>query len=191
MLHAARWKYRTQKNRQSSSRHHCTNLSGSIFATKAYIDNRKKNVKEQYLLHMSPQHGELRPSNGWDLLASLGRPSKFRPVSRLDFLYCTNGGQQNFAGCLAISWAGTLYIQFWGLLPPNGILTAASRLASKSCVSLYKHRSVTARHSSSGRQPTFVAWYNLQGMELRNFHRGQGATNMRLGGHHVGYRPTF
>jgi len=29
-----------------------------------YIDNRKKLVKQQYLLHMSPQYGELRPTNG-------------------------------------------------------------------------------------------------------------------------------
>jgi len=27
------------------------NLSGYIFATKAYIDNRKKLVKQQYLVH--------------------------------------------------------------------------------------------------------------------------------------------
>jgi len=34
-------------------------LSGYIFATKARIDNRKKLVKQQYVLHMSPQYGEL------------------------------------------------------------------------------------------------------------------------------------
>jgi len=35
-------------------------LSGYIFATKARIDNRKKKlVKQQYLLHMSSQYGEL------------------------------------------------------------------------------------------------------------------------------------
>ena len=39
MLHAGRWKYRTQK---SPSVHHRTILSGYIFATKAYTDNRKK-----------------------------------------------------------------------------------------------------------------------------------------------------
>jgi len=39
VLHAARWKCRTQK---SPSRHHRTTLSGHIFATKACIDNRKK-----------------------------------------------------------------------------------------------------------------------------------------------------
>jgi len=35
-----------------------------IFATKARIDNRKKLVKQQYLLQMSPPYGELRPSSG-------------------------------------------------------------------------------------------------------------------------------
>ena len=38
-------------------------LSGYIFATKASIDNRKK-VKQQYVLQMSPQCGEHRPTNG-------------------------------------------------------------------------------------------------------------------------------
>jgi len=43
--HAARWKYRTQKWRKKSpSRHHRTTLLGCIFATEAYIDNRKKNL---------------------------------------------------------------------------------------------------------------------------------------------------
>jgi len=35
----------------------------------------KKLVKQQYLLHMSPQYAELRPTNGFDLLASLGHRS--------------------------------------------------------------------------------------------------------------------
>jgi len=35
---------------------------GYIFATKARFDNQKKKlVKPQYVLHMSPQCGELRP----------------------------------------------------------------------------------------------------------------------------------
>ena len=42
LLHAARWKHRTQKSRKKSpsGRHHTT-LSGYIFATKARIDNQK------------------------------------------------------------------------------------------------------------------------------------------------------
>jgi len=43
----------------------------------------KKFVKQQYLLHMSSQYGELRPTSGWDLLASLGHPSKFQRDSHL------------------------------------------------------------------------------------------------------------
>jgi len=82
--------------KNSPSAHHRTTLSGYIFATQARIDNRKKLIKQQYLVHMS-----LRPPSGWDPLASLGHPCKFQRVSRLG--------------------------------------------------------SVTARHSSSGRQPNFVA----------------------------------
>jgi len=45
-------------------------LSGYIFTTKAHIDNRKKKlVKQQYVLHMSPQYAELGP-----LLAEIGLP---------------------------------------------------------------------------------------------------------------------
>jgi len=42
---------------------HNTTLSGYIFTTKAYIDNRKKLVKQQYLLQMSAQCGERWPTN--------------------------------------------------------------------------------------------------------------------------------
>jgi len=35
---------------------------------------------------MSLQYGELRPTNGWDRLASLGHPSTFQRVSRLGFV---------------------------------------------------------------------------------------------------------
>jgi len=34
------------------------------FATMARIDSRKKLVKQRYLLHTSPQYGELWPTNG-------------------------------------------------------------------------------------------------------------------------------
>jgi len=45
-----------------------------------------KTIGSRDLLQLSPPHvpqyGEVRPTNGWDLLASLGHPSKFQPVSR-------------------------------------------------------------------------------------------------------------
>jgi len=51
------------KNRHPSTIAH-TILSGYIFATKSRIDNGKKLVKQQYLLQMFLQYGELRPTNG-------------------------------------------------------------------------------------------------------------------------------
>jgi len=40
--------------------YHTGPLSGYIFASKAHIDSRKELIKQQYLLHMSSQYGELR-----------------------------------------------------------------------------------------------------------------------------------
>jgi len=85
----------------------------------------KKLAKQQYVLHISSQHGERRPINGWDPLASLRHPSKFQRVSRLAFVTAATsliGGQPNFTRCLAVSWAATLYMHFRGLLPPDRIL---------------------------------------------------------------------
>jgi len=101
VLHAARWKRRTQKIATNSpSGHHRTTLSGYIFVTKARIDNRKKLFQPQYLFHMSLQYGELRHTSGWDLLASMGHPCKFQRISRLGSVtarHSSSGRQSNFA----------------------------------------------------------------------------------------------
>jgi len=98
--------------------------------------------------------------NGRNRLASLRYHSKFQQVSHLGFVTAPtslNGGQPNFAQCLAVFWAGTLYIHFWGLLPPNGILPGAKFTLCPSRAFSYIG-SVNAQHSISG-QPNFVAWY--------------------------------
>jgi len=43
----------------------------------------KKLVKQQCVLHMSSQYGELRPANGWDRSGSLRHPCKFQWVLHL------------------------------------------------------------------------------------------------------------
>ena len=43
----------------------------------------KKLVKQRYVLHMSPQYGELRPTSSWDRSSSLRHPCKFQGLSRL------------------------------------------------------------------------------------------------------------
>ena len=90
-----------------------------------------------------------------------GTRANFNEVSRLGFVTAPTsltGGQPNFARCLAVSWAGTLYIQFLGLLSPNGILPGA-KLTLRPSLALSYIVSVTAQHSSSGRQPNLAAWY--------------------------------
>jgi len=59
----------------------------------------KKLVKEQYLLHMCLQYGELRYTGGWDRLVCLVHPCKFQPVSRLGSVTARHsiGRQPNFA----------------------------------------------------------------------------------------------
>jgi len=43
----------------------------------------KKLVKQHYVLHMSPQYGELRSTSGWDRFTSLWHPCKFQLLSHL------------------------------------------------------------------------------------------------------------
>ena len=73
-----------------------------------------------------------------------------------------------------------LYIYILGLLSPNGILPATIFTMRPSLAFSYIG-SVTARHSSSRRQSNCDV---VQGI-------AEGATYIRLSGHHVGHRPTF
>jgi len=101
-------------------------------------------------------------------LASLGHPSKFQPVSCVGFVSAPtsfNGGQQTFAGCLAISWAGTLYITFLGALAPNRILPGANFTLCPSLAFCY----CTALEQCRSAKICGI----VQGMELRNYCRGR------------------
>ena len=65
-----------------------------------YRQLEKKLVKQQYLLHMSSQYGELRPTSGWDRFGSLGHPSYFQRLPRLGSvtaLQSSSERQPNFA----------------------------------------------------------------------------------------------
>jgi len=91
--------------------------------------------------------------------------------------------QPNFARCLAVSWASTLYIHFRGLLSPREFCQGQNSL----CGQVLRSHILATLHSSSGRQPNFAAWYR----EWNYCTFTEGATCFRQGGHHVGHRPTF
>jgi len=119
----------------------------------------------------------------------LGHPSKFQRVAHLVFVTAAtalSGGQPNFARCLAISYIGTLYIHFRGLLSADGILPGAKFTLCPTFAFSYI-ASVTAQHSTSEREPSFEAWYK----EWNYGTFAEGITYVPLCGHHVGHRPTF
>jgi len=78
VAHAARWKYRTQKNRHLRT---IAQLCQAISSPLRHVSTvGKKVVKQQYLPHMSLQYSELQPTNGLDPFWSLGYRSKFQWV---------------------------------------------------------------------------------------------------------------
>jgi len=154
-----------------------------------YRQLEKKLVKQQYLLHMSSQYGELQPTNSWDRFVSLGHPKKFQQVLHLGVitaLTSLTGSHPNFAQCLAkISCAGTLYTFSAAVAPWRNFARWKFTLCPSLAFSYI--RSVTEWHCSSGHQPDFAVWYKE--WNYRTF--AEGATYIRLGGHHVGHQPTF
>ena len=101
MLHAARWKYRTQKVAKNRHLGTIAQLCRAISSQLRHISTiGKKLVKQQYLLHMCSQHDELRPTNGWDRSGSLGVPLQISTGFALGSVtarHSSSGRQPNFA----------------------------------------------------------------------------------------------
>jgi len=99
----ARLAENTARKKSPKSRHLGTvaQLCRAISSQLKHISTiGKKLIKQQYLLHMSPQYAEFRPTSSWDLLASLGHPCKFQRVSRLVSVtarHSSSRHQPNFA----------------------------------------------------------------------------------------------
>ena len=88
MLHAARCKCRTQKSRQKSpSGQHRTTLSGYIYATKARIDNRKKNILNSNISPTCPHNtlnfGPLAAKICWRVWGTPANFNGFRVLAAL------------------------------------------------------------------------------------------------------------
>jgi len=78
--------------------------------------------------HNMVNFGTLTAEIDWWVSGTPANFNWFRALASLRQWRRSMGGQPNFAQCLAVSWAGTLYINFGGLLPPNGILPGANSL---------------------------------------------------------------
>ena len=105
-------------------------------------------------------------------MASLGHPSKFqRVISRLGFVTAAtslNVAQPNFAGCLAVFWAGTLYIHFPGFYP----VPEFCHVQNSFCVQVLRSPILAALlHAALDQWSSAKVCGVAQGMELRNFRR--------------------
>jgi len=68
-------------------------------------------------LHNMVNFGSLTAEICWWVWST---PAHFNQFCKSWFRYCTDIAQRrstNFAGCLAVFWAGTLYVHFWGSCP--------------------------------------------------------------------------
>jgi len=169
VLHVARWNTGRKKLPKICHLGTITQLCRAVsLQLRRASTIRKKLVKQQYLLHMSLQYGELQPTNGWDRFGSLGNPSKFQWVSHLDFIAATTsltGGQPNFVRCLGISWdvwasLGLAYYiyTFGGSCPPPDGSWPCAKLTLRPSLAFSYIGTITVRHSSSGHQPNIAAW---------------------------------
>jgi len=128
---------------KSPSGHHRTTLLGYIFATNAYIDNRKKIVKQQYLLHMFSQYGELRPTSGWHCFVSFGALQQISTGFASWLRYCSDVTQgkptklctmiDHLLGWYTIS----LYTFSRALASWRNFALCKTHFTFKSCVLLY------------------------------------------------------
>jgi len=173
--------------KNSPSGHHRTTLSFCIFATKASIDNRKKNLLNNNISSTCPHN----TANFGPLTAEIGLPVWGTQQISMGFAsclrYCSDVAHRRLTKrCTMFGrlLAGTLYIHFRGRLPSDGILPAEKFTLRPSLAFSYIG-SVAARYSSSRRQPNSAAWYKE--WHYRTF--AEGANYIRLGGHHVGLRP--
>ena len=160
VLHAGRCKYRTQKLRKKSpSGHHSTTLLGYIFPTMACINNWKKNFLNSNISSTYPHNTANFDPLTTEICSGLcGTPANFNRFRVLPLLLqrrCSLEANQtlHMFGCLLGCY--TIYT-FSGAFAPDGILPCANFTLRPSLAFSYIG-SVTARHSSSGRQPNFAA----------------------------------
>ena len=79
----------------------------SLFFSRLYLSNRKNLVKQQYLLHMFPQYGELWSTSGWDRSGRLGTPAntlRWNSVTNSNFM-----ALKSFSAWLCLDILRSLY----------------------------------------------------------------------------------
>jgi len=183
VLHAACWKYRTQKN-YTKNHHLGTITSDCIFATKACIDSRENNVLNSNISSRCHHNmANFGPLTAEITLPVLGTPASFNRFHVLpSLLQWRRSPEANQT--LHTIWPSPrlvhyIYI-FGGFCPWWNFARCKIHFTSNSCVLLYWQHYCTALQQQ--------AWANLCiVVQKRNYGTfAQGASYIWLGGHHVG-----
>ena len=191
MLHAARGNIqdakRTQKLAIFVPSH---NFVGLYLRNYACIDNRTKLVKQQYLLHMPSQYGELGPLTAETSWRVWGTQANFNGVRVLASLLQRRRKSTKLCtmfGRLLGSWY-TIYT-FAGALAPY---RNSARCKIHFCAQVLRSPVLAALLHGTGEvvvSQNFAAWHKYRTMELSLliiFNRGRHLYSE--GGHHVGHR---
>jgi len=90
---AARGSLKTQDAKKVAKTRHLGTIAQLCRAISSQLRHvstiGKKLVKQQYVLHVSSQYGERRPTSSWDRSGSLGHPCKFQLGFASWQRYCT------------------------------------------------------------------------------------------------------
>jgi len=169
-----------------------------MFATKAYIDNRKivNSNTSSTCPHNVENFGPLMAEIGSAVCGTPVNFNGFRVLPSLLQRRCSTEANQTvhdvwpsprllhyvFIFC-------TLYIQSAARAPKNVKLYSVpgTKFTLHPSLAFSYIGSVTALRFSSDRKPNFEAWYK----EWNYGTFAEGAACIRLGGHHVGHRPTL
>jgi len=177
VLHMARWKYRTQSAAKKwPSAHDRTTLSSWIFATKACIDNRKKNLLTSNISSTRPHNMANFCSLAAEISSEFGHHSKFNGFCvGFAFGFVSGAtsftrGQPNFARYLTVSWAATLYIYTFGGSCP---LKEFCHMRNSLCVQDFLCPTLAAFLHGTPAAGSAKLYGVVQGMELWNFCRGR------------------
>jgi len=155
VLHAARWKYRTQKiAKNSPSGHHRTILSGHIFATKVRrVDSWKKELLNSNISSTCPPNmanfGPLTAEIGSGVSGTPADFNGFRGLPSLLQRRRSPDTNQTFTMFGRLLDLYIIYTFSGSLLLPDGILPRA-KFTLRPTLAFSYIGSVTARHSSSG-----------------------------------------
>jgi len=165
VLHAARWKYRTDNDAKNRHLRTIAQLCRTVPSQLRHVSSIGENLFYSTFLRNMANFGPLKAEIGSGVWVTSADFNGFASCLR----YCSSVAHRRPTK-LCTMFGRLLHwysIHLRGLLPRDRILSGAKFTLRPSLAFAYIS-SVTARHSSSWRQPNCGV---VRGMELRNFRR--------------------